>query len=58
MTKHRPVTYKDCKYNTSKTSNFVGYCDLPKYTTEKGRRFVECCKDTNCEDFVLRIDGE
>ena len=56
MNKHRPVSYKDCKYNTSKSAGFVGYCDLPQYTTKTGKRLVECCKDTNCKDFVLRID--
>ena len=38
---HRPVTYKDCKYNTSKTTSFVGYCDLPKYTNETGKK-LDC----------------
>lgn len=49
--------YKDCKYNTSKTASFIGYCDLPKYTTDKGRRLVECTK-CPCEDFVLRSDDD
>ena len=49
--------YKDCKYNTSKTASFIGYCDLPKYTTDKGRRLVECTK-CPCDDFVLRSDDD
>ena len=51
---HRPVTYKDCKYNTSKSAGFVGYCDLPKYTTETGRRLVECRK-CPCDDFEFGV---
>ena len=49
--------YKDCKYNTSKTARFVGYCDLPKYTTSTGKRLVECSK-CPCDDFELRSDEE
>ena len=44
------MNYRDCKYNTSTVSNFVGYCDLPKYTTERGRRLVKCCEEI-CDDF-------
>lgn len=51
---HRPVTYKDCKYNTSTTASFVGYCDLPKYTTETGKRLVECHK-CPCDDFEFGV---
>ena len=49
--------YKDCKYNTSKSSSFVGYCDLPQYTTKTGKRLVECSK-CPCDDFVLRSDDD
>ena len=55
--KHRPVTYRDCKYNSSKTASFVGYCKLPKYKSEKFERFVLCCK-LPCNDFELRFDEE
>ena len=51
---HRPVTYKDCKYNTSKTTSFVGYCDLPKYTNETGKKLVECSK-CPCDDFEFGV---
>ena len=51
------VNYKDCKYNTSKSANFEGYCDLPKYTTKQGRRLVKCCKSI-CEDFELKEADE
>jgi hypothetical protein len=51
------LNYKDCKYNTSKVANFVGYCDLPKHTTEWGRRLVECCGEI-CEDFEEREEEE
>ena len=53
--KHRIVTYRDCKYNTSKSASFVGYCDLPKYTTKRGKMLVECGK-CPCEDFELGYD--
>lgn len=53
--KHRIVTFRDCKYNTSKSASFVGYCDLPKYTTKRGKRLVECSK-CPCEDFELGYD--
>ena len=46
------MNYKDCKYNTSKVNNFVGYCDLPKYKTEFGKRLVKCCEEI-CDDFKL-----
>ena len=52
---HRPVYYKDCKYNTSKSAGFVGYCDLPRYTNSKGRRLVEC-KGCICDDFEFGGD--
>ena len=38
------MDYKDCKYNTSEVSSFVGYCSLPKYKSEYGQRLVKCCK--------------
>ena len=47
--------YRDCKYNTSKSAGFVGYCDLPKYYHEKGRYLVECNK-CPCIDFELGSD--
>lgn len=46
--------YKDCKYNTSKSASFVGYCDLPEYTTDKGQRLVEC-KKCPCDDFKINV---
>ena len=49
--------YRDCKYNTSTSAGFVGYCDLPKYYHEKGHYLVEC-KKCPCNDFVLRVDDE
>ena len=49
--------YTDCKYNTSKSSSFVGYCDLPKYHSDKGMRLVKCSK-CPCDDFVLGSDDE
>ena len=49
--------YRDCKYNTSKTASFVGYCDLPKYTTSTGRGLVECRK-CPCDDFELKGDDK
>lgn len=51
------ISYKDCKYNTSKSAQFVGYCDLDKYHTATGRRLVEC-KKCPCEDFELKEDDE
>ena len=54
---HRSVTYKDCKYNTSKTAQFVGYCELPKYKTDKFQKFVEC-KKCPCDDFEFGVDEE
>ena len=48
------MNYRDCEYNTSKSPTFVGYCDLPKYTTETGKRLVEC-KKCPCEDFKHNI---
>jgi len=48
------MDYKDCKFNSSKASSFVGYCLLPKYKTDKGRLFVECGK-CPCQDFEVRM---
>ena len=48
-------TYRDCKYNTSNKSDFVGYCDLPKYTDKRGRMLVECSRFP-CDDFELSED--
>ena len=36
--------YKSCKYNTSKSSSFVGYCNHPQYYEDWGHFLVECCK--------------
>ena len=47
-------TFRDCKYNTSKSASFVGYCDLPKYSNKHGRRLVECSK-CPCENFELEV---
>ena len=52
---HRPVHYKDCKYNTSTTSNFVGYCDHPKHDTPTFHPFIKC-KECICDDFELGED--
>ncbi len=50
---HRPVTYRDCKHNTSKSSSFVGYCDL--YLDKNGAgKFVEC-KKCPCDDFEFGV---
>ena len=54
---HRPITYKDCKYNSSKSALFVGFCNLPKYKTDKGQRLVECSK-CPCDDFEFGVDDE
>ena len=51
------MNYKDCKYNTSESAQFVGYCDLDKYYTSTGRRLVEC-KKCPCEDFELKEEDE
>ena len=51
------MNYRDCKYNTSGVPTFVGYCDLPKYKTETGRRLVECCQEI-CDDFELKEDED
>lgn len=51
------MNYKDCKYNTSKSTNFEGYCDLPKYHTKQGMRLVKCCESI-CEDFELKEADE
>ena len=51
------MNYRDCKYNTSGVPTFVGYCDLPKYRTETGRRLVECCQEI-CDDFELKEDED
>ena len=51
------MNYRDCKYNTSTVPNFVGYCDLPKYKTERGRRLVQCCEEI-CDDFELKEDED
>ena len=48
-------TFRDCKYNTSKSAHFDGYCDLPKYTNKRGRQLVKCQK-CPCPDFEL--EGE
>ena len=48
-------TFRDCKYNTSKSASFVGYCDLPKYYDKRGRRLVECSRFP-CDDFELGDD--
>ena len=45
--------YKKCKYNTSNSSKFVGYCDLPEYKTETGRKLVKCCADNDCGKMVI-----
>ena len=53
----RIYTFRDCKYNTSKSAHFVGYCDLPKYTSDMGKRLVECSK-CPCEDFELGCEND
>ena len=50
-------TFRDCKYNTSKSAHFDGYCDLPKYTTRRGRQLVKCSKFP-CDDFELGEDSD
>ena len=45
--------YRECKYNTSKTSSFIGYCNLPKYHTDGFHALVKC-KGCPCEDFELK----
>ena len=54
---HRPVHYKDCKYNTSTTSNFVGYCKHPKHDTPTFHPFIKC-KECICDDFELGVEEE
>ena len=51
------MNYKDCKYNTSGVSNFVGYCSLPKYKSEYGQRLVKCCQEI-CADFEPKGDSD
>ena len=46
------VSYRDCKYNSSKVSNFVGYCKHPKYDTPTFHPLIKC-KGCVCEDFEL-----
>lgn len=45
---------RECRYNTSKTASFKGYCDHPMYYYEWGHRLVECkgcpCNDWKPED--------
>ena len=40
----------DCKYNSTKLESWEGYCCLPKYFNEKGRRLVKC-QGLPCNDF-------
>lgn len=49
------INYRDCKYNTSKVSNFVGYCKHPKFDTPTFHPFIKC-KEFVCEDFELKED--
>ena len=49
------ITYRDCKYNSSRCSQFVGYCKHPKYDTPTFHPFIKC-KEFVCEDFELKED--
>jgi len=49
------MNFKDCKYNTSKSPTFEGYCDLPCYHCEGFRRLVKCCGEI-CDQFELKED--
>ena len=51
---HRPVTYKDCKHNTSKSTEFVGYCALYMNEDRTAGRLVEC-KKCPCDDFEFEV---
>ena len=54
---HRPVTYRDCKHNTSESAGFVGYCDLHMNEDRTAGRLVECRK-CPCDDFEFGGDVE
>lgn len=47
---HRPVTYKDCKHNTSNSAGFVGYCALYMNEDRTAGKLVECSK-CPCDKF-------
>lgn len=46
--------YKHCKYNTSKCSNFIGYCDHPQHHYDWGYKLIKC-KKFPCEKYI-RVD--
>ena len=48
---------RECRYNTSKNTNFVGYCDHPMYYDSTGHRLVEC-KGCPCNDYQQREEEE
>lgn len=53
--KREDEPYKNCKYNTSKAGQFVGYCKHPHNFFDdehgKGWKLVECRK-CPCPDFI------
>ena len=51
------ITYRDCKYNSSKVADFVGYCNLPQFHTSRGIELVKCRK-CPCEHFELKESDE
>lgn len=49
--------YKKCKYNTSDSATFVGYCALYMNEDRTAGRLV-VCKKCPCDDFELQEDDE
>ncbi len=50
-------TFRDCKYNTSNSLQFIGYCSLYMNEDKTSGRLVEC-KKCPCEDFILGGDDD
>ena len=48
---------RECLYNTSKSANFVGYCDHPMYYDNTGHLLVKC-KKCPCTEWKPREDEE
>lgn len=47
--------YKKCKYNTSDSATFVGYCALYMNEDRTAGKLVECSK-CPCDKFELELD--
>lgn len=50
-------TFRDCKYNTSNSLQFIGYCSLHMNEDKTSGRLVEC-KKCPCENFILGGDDD